>query len=341
MPPMSAAEVSLLARAGLRALEDAAVPVSSVLAMQGRMLADLPEAKRNDEAVQQAFWDALQLVTAEADAGLWLSQFLPSLRGHVIEYFFTSSRTFGGALLRTLAYQKLLSSTLSLRLVMTASECYLLDEAEQPRLRHSAECFAGGAIRFLRDVSDGKFQPQRIQFRHESGASAERYLSVYGCPVELGAAETRLYFDAALLGHEAWHADLSLQPRHEKIAEEKLEEISRRELVDTVRRAISQSLEGGDFGIDAIAERLGLTRRRLQLELAAVETSYNDILEGYRQNLAESLLQTTQSIEEIAYLVGFSDPSAFYRAFRRWTGMTPLRYRDRYRDQLVDAEAGP
>ncbi len=317
------------------------MPASAVLALQGRLLAVLAPEKQDDEALQGAFWDALVQVTGEADAGLWLSGFLPSLRGHVVEYFFSSSRTLGGALLRTLAYQKLLNRALSLRLVVTTGECYLVDDTPQRRLRHLAECFTGGAIRFLRDVSDGKFQPQRIDFRHEAGALPASYQSVYGCPVVLGAAENRLYFDASLLGHEIWHADLSLQPQHEKIADEKLEEMSRQELVLTVRRAISQSLEGGNFGIDAIALRLGMTRRRLQLELAAVETSYNDILEDYRQRLAERLLQTTQSIEEIAYLVGFSEPSAFYRAFRRWTGMTPLRYRDRYRDSLVDAAPGP
>lgn len=338
---MSVTEVSLLARAGLKALDVAGVPASAVLALQGRLLADVLPAARDDEAAQQAFWEAFVQVSAEADAGLWLSQFLPSLRGHVIEYFFTSSRTFGGALVRMLSYQKLLGSTLSLRLVLTASECYLVDESPAPPSRHMAECFAGGLIRFLRDVSDERFAPRLIHFRHGQGAAPEKYQTIYGCPVQLGAEETRLYFDAALLGHEAWHADLSLQRRHEKIAEEKLEEISRLELVNTVRRAISQSLEGGDFGIDAIADRLGLSRRRLQIELAAVDTSYNDILETYRQNLAESLLQTTQSIEDIAYLVGFSDPSAFYRAFRRWTGITPLRFRDRYRHALVKTEAGP
>jgi AraC-like DNA-binding protein len=338
---MSATEVPLLARAGLKAVEAAGVQASAVLALQGRLLAGLPLAARDDEASQQAFWEAFVHVSDEADAGLWLSQFLPSLRGHVIEYFFSSSRTFGGALLRMLSYQKLLGRELSLRLVMTASECYLVDESAGMRSRHLVECFAGGAIRFLHDVSDGRFRPQAIHFRHASGAAPEKYQAIYGCPVRLGAAETRLYFDAALLGHEAWHADLSLQGKHEKIAEEKLEEIGRLELVNTVRRAISQALEGGDSGIDAIAQRLGMTRRRLQIELAAVDTSYNDILEAYRQSLAESLLQTTQSIEDIAYLVGFSDPSAFYRAFRRWTGMTPLRYRDSYRGGLADVGERP
>ncbi|MGH8493959.1 MAG: AraC family transcriptional regulator ligand-binding domain-containing protein [Moraxellaceae bacterium] len=333
---MSVAEVSLLERAGLKALDQAGVPASAVLALQGRLLAALPVEQRDADAVQQAFWAALVQVTANADAGLWLSQFLPSLRGHVIEYFFSSSRTFGGALLRMLSYQKLLNPTLAMRLVMSTEACFLADEATQASPRHLVECFVGGLVRFLRDVSDNGFLPLQIHFCHTEGASPEYYQQIYGCPVLLGQAQTRLYFDAALLGHESWQADISLQGQHEKIAEEKLEEVGRQELVHQVRRVISQTLEGGDFGIDAIAARLCMTRRRLQLELAAVETSYNDILEDYRRDLAERLLQTTQSIEDIAYLVGFSDPSAFYRAFRRWTGMTPLRYRDRYRDQLVE-----
>lgn len=322
-------ENSILARARLRAVEAAGLDGAALLALQAELLAQASGEDRM-AASQDAFWEALAATASEADAGLWLSQFLPALRGHIIEYFFTSSRTFGGALMRTLAYQKLLHETLSLRLVMAAHECYLVDETSQPHSRHLAECFMGGVIRFLDDVSEGAFVPLEIHFRHEQGAGPERYAGIYGCPVRLGQAETRLYFNPASLGHETWHADLSLQRLHEQIAEDKLEEVSRLELVDRVRRAISQSLEGGDFGIDAIAARLGMTRRRLQVELASVETSYNSILNDYRLGLAEQLLCSTQSIENIVYLTGFSDPSAFYRAFRRWTGMTPTEFRERH-----------
>lgn len=337
---MPVSDVSLMARASRKALQHADVPASAVLALQGRLLANIPPDQRSAAAEQATFWEALSQVSGQADVGLWFSQFMPSLRGHVIEYFFSSSHTFGGALLRMLSYQKLLERSLDMHLVMSDA-CYLADESGVVLPRHASECFLGLLLRFLKDVSDGAFVPQAIHFRHAEGATAEHYQSVYGCPVVLGAEQNRLYFDMTLLGHEIWHADLSLQAQHEKLAEEKMEEINRVELISRVRRIISQTLEGDDFGIDAVATRLGLSRRRLQTELAAVETSYNDILEDYRQSLAERLLKTTQSIEDIAYLTGFSDPSAFYRAFRRWTGMTPLRYREQHSTVLVEVRPGP
>jgi AraC-like DNA-binding protein len=246
----------------------------------------------------------------------------------VVEYFYSSSRTFGGALARTLAYQKLVHPDLAIRLEITADECCLVDDAGVRRHRHLAECFTGGLLRFLHDASDRTFTPLRIDFMHESGASAAEYQLLYGCPVLLGQPRTRVHFRPDVLAHEAWHADLSLQALHEQIAEQRLGEIDRRALMDAVMRAISQGLEARQCGIDDIARRLGLSRRRLQWRLEELGTNYNTLLDDYRSDLARELLvNTDERPETVAEICGFSDASAFYRAFRRWTGQTPVAFR--------------
>lgn len=330
---------SLLARARLKAMEIAGIPVSAVLAEIGHHYRQLPPQERTPAAWEDAFWNATVKISADADIGARLGRLLPPLRGHVIEYFYSSSRTFGGALMRTLAYQKLLHPALAVRLVMTADACYLVDESGVTHNRHLVECFAGGAIRFLREISDNAFQPVALQFTHAEGASPAEYRLLFGCPVTLGCAETRLYFNHAALGHETWHADLSLQGTHERIADERLETVDRLALVEAVTRLVSVSLETGDIGIDSVATRLGMSRRRLQLSLAAVDTSYNRILDDYRLQLASQLLVGTEErMEAIVTLTGFSDASAFYRAFRRWTGMTPAAFRQR---GVAPRDAGP
>lgn len=321
---------SLLEKARLKAMEKAGIPVSSVLADIGHRFRALPPQERTAEMHESAFWAATEKVSADPDIGARLGRLLPPLRGHVIEYFFSSSRTFGGALLRTLGYQKLIHPGLAIRLDITADSCCLVDDSGQHHNRHLVECFVGGAIRFLRDISEGTFKPVRIHFMHAEGASPAEYRLLFDCPVELGQETTRLYFEHAVLGHEIWHADISLQRQHERLADERLEEIDRHQLADTVTRLISQALENGDVSIDTVATRLGLTRRRLQTELSAINTTFNRLLDDYRLQLACQLLDgTDESVEMIVTLTGFSDSSAFYRAFRRWTGMTPVAWRQR------------
>ncbi len=319
---------SLLAKARIKAMESAGIPVELVLADVTRRQLALPAVQRTPEVAETILWEVLEKVSADPDIGARLGKLLPQLRGHVVEYFFSSSSTFGGALVRTLAYQRLISPNLSLRLDLSGGGCCLVDENQKVRNRHLVECFTGGAIRFLRAMSDGVFIPQEIHFMHRQGASSEEYRLLFDCPVKLGQPENRLYFNIDSLPHALWHADLSLQKMHEKIAEERLQEAGRHALVDAVTRTIALSLEGGDFGIDAVAKRLGTTRRKLQTDLAAVDTHYNQLLNDYRFLLATELLKAGESIENIVALTGFSEVSAFYRAFRRWTGTTPTQFRE-------------
>ena len=112
------------------------------------------------------------------------------------------------------------------------------------------------------------------------------------------------------------------------MANEKLAELARLDLVGAVKRAIGESLESGDTTLEAVAQRIGMPARRLRTELEDAGTSFNHVLADYRSRLARRLLaRTDESIEQIVYLTGFAEPSTFYRAFKRWTGITPQQYR--------------
>ncbi len=95
-----------------------------------------------------------------------------------------------------------------------------------------------------------------------------------------------------------------------------------------VRRAIGETLESGVTSLETVAKRLNVPPRRLRTQLTDAGTSFNQVLADYRCRLAKRLLaHTAESIEQIVYLTGFSEPSTFYRAFKRWTSLTPIEYR--------------
>ena len=101
-------------------------------------------------------------------------------------------------------------------------------------------------------------------------------------------------------------------------------------MVGEVRRAIGSTLESGETTLETVASQLNITPRRLRTQLSEAHTSFQQILSDYRCRLAKRLLAgTNESVERIVYLTGFSEPSTFYRAFKRWTNETPVEYRKR------------
>jgi AraC-like DNA-binding protein len=90
-----------------------------------------------------------------------------------------------------------------------------------------------------------------------------------------------------------------------------------------VKRVLHETLRSDEGHIDVVAKRLGLTSRSLQRRLKDEQTTFNAIREDVRRELAQRYLADGLAIAEISFLLGFSEPSAFFRAFKRWTGTTP------------------
>jgi AraC-like DNA-binding protein len=100
-------------------------------------------------------------------------------------------------------------------------------------------------------------------------------------------------------------------------------------LVDRLRNQVRIKLPEGYPSLDTIAAELGQPPSAIQRSLAFEGLSYKDLVETTRQDLAQVYLrQAHMALSEIAFLLGYSELSAFSRAFRRWTGVSPRDYRD-------------
>jgi AraC-like DNA-binding protein len=101
-------------------------------------------------------------------------------------------------------------------------------------------------------------------------------------------------------------------------------------VLSRVRKILIAAMDGGETSIDRTAKKLAMSPRSLQRHLADEGTRYNDVLDGIREELAKRYLaRKSVSASEIAYLVGFVEPPAFFKAFKRWTGMTPRAFQQR------------
>ena len=101
------------------------------------------------------------------------------------------------------------------------------------------------------------------------------------------------------------------------------------------RDAVRVALEDGQPQLAEVAKRLKTSPRTLQRRLGAEGTSFQDVVDSVREELARIYMADTKrryTVGELAYLLGFSEISALSRAFKRWTGMTPTQWRDRSND---------
>ncbi len=319
----------VLLRLILQAMTRAGIDVPTLIQRCGLRLADLEDKRlRTPHAAQQQFWQVLQELTDDPDIGLTLARHLPAYHGQVLEYLFLSSPTFGEGLRRAMNYERLLSDALQGQLRRDGEVAILSLNLPADSQRPFIELLAFGVIEFFRKLTADSFAPLALHFSFKHGASAEQYQALYGCPVLLGREENSLHFPAHWLDTPSPHAEPELLALHEQVASERVAELERQDLIYAVRKVIAEHLESGELSLEQVAEQLGLRSRLLRSRLASANSSFNQILGDYRCRLAKRLLAgTDESIDQIVYLTGFSEPSTFYRAFRRWTGQTPVEYR--------------
>lgn len=158
---------------------------------------------------------------------------------------------------------------------------------------------------------------------------AARWEGILGCPVRQQAPWT-----GVSVPRSSWLLPLRRRdPVLRQVLEARADDVLARLKMRTgvalqVQRALASRVAGGDMRIGALARELAMSHRTLQRRLAAEEVSYQELLDDARKEAAARYLgESTLAICEIAYLVGYSEPAPFHRAFKRWYGVTPENFR--------------
>lgn len=147
--------------------------------------------------------------------------------------------------------------------------------------------------------------------------------------VAFGAAFNGFVFDARNLERPLASADPKLHDVLRKYADVLMADLPKSESVtERVRALIGKQLSGGDAGADNIAHALHMSRRTLGRKLEHEGTTFKELVDDTRRKLALRYVGGHDlGLTEIAFLLGFSQAAPFHRAFKRWTGQTPLEYR--------------
>jgi len=194
-------------------------------------------------------------------------------------------------------------------------------------LSNEASLAAVAAI--SQEVSSVAFSPRAVHFKHAPRGDVSIHEAHFGCPVYFGSERDALLVSDAMLAAPNKLGDKTIAEFFDRHLDKELAQVAdHSDLEQRVRMAVADKLSEGVPSISEIAANLGMSARTLQRRLSAEGQSFQGLVDLARQNLAKQLLRDTHySLVEVAFLTGYSEQSAFTRAFRRWAGQTPRSYR--------------
>ncbi|MBA5635942.1 AraC family transcriptional regulator [Duganella sp. LX20W] len=179
-----------------------------------------------------------------------------------------------------------------------------------------------------RGLTGDQCMPFEAHFTFPQPANTDAYVKVFGRPARFQQAATKLVFDRDFLDRPTIFGDAQTNQLLVQKAEEQLLHVTESDFVHRVRQRISANLATGAFGVEAIAQELAISTRRLQQLLASDGSSFRKLMQDIQcQHAKAYLADPSRTLLEIAHLVGYAEQSPFQHAFKLWTGMTPGDYR--------------
>ncbi|MCG8314792.1 MAG: AraC family transcriptional regulator [Pseudomonadales bacterium] len=264
--------------------------------------------------------------------GLSMVEFIHPTTFHALGYSLFASSTLQDYFDRLARFFRIASDNCRHHIDEQSDAVKLRIELLVPNLSlETQDGWSATLVKFTRQIYKPSFNPLKITLpRPDLGdAYRRRFEDYFRCPIEFNATEWAIYFDKNEVIKTLPGANSELALINDQVVMEYLAKIEKSDVINLVRTHVIKSLPAGNCSKEYIAGKLNFSARSLQNKLDILGTSYQDILDQTRKDLALKYMQnqyTTNS--EITYLLGFSDTSNFSRAFKRWFGCTPSQYRN-------------
>lgn len=311
---------------------------------------DIGDSERRIQGVTPLvnFWTEAVAETGDPALGLHAGMGSnPSTFG-LLGYLMQSCRTLKDACTAVIQYQQTISGWVSYAFDI-GKTCELMFipnpewwQVSPSTARHPVELAMSGGLSYISIFTGQRILPIRAELSYtEIGLKAE-YERIWGCPVHFGKAQNKLVFggefaDTPLISHnESLHMSFSQILQEKVMALGKAEKTS-----DQLRKAIIADFHGKIPALEIVAAHMNVSERSLQRKLQQEGETYRSITAQIRQELALNLLQNSDAkMLAISELLGYTEPSAFHRAFKNWTKTSPARQKTRLsNDPAINSNA--
>jgi AraC-like DNA-binding protein len=296
-----------------------------------RRLLDDPDALVPGQLDMDLF-DELSARAGEPALGIRLAMLPAPLTFDLVDYVGRNSPDLGSACRTLIRYQRLLFDNVAVEMHIEGQVARVVHNVP-PGMRfsrHATEYTLGTMLVRARAFSGIDLNPLSVSLRDPPPADDGPYRQLFRVDVAFGQPRTEAVVDRAILSYPNLAADPALYAILERCASERVAKLeSCSSLLDEVRREVGRLLRGEVPLAAQVARRLGMSARNLHRRLHDEGCTYQQVVDEVRLAMADAYLADRRiKAVEVGFLLGFSDPSAFYRAFRRWTGKTPVEYRE-------------
>jgi len=306
--------------------------------------------QRIPAAVHYAVWREVSKQTGDEHLGLHFGQAFNVGNYGVVGYVLLNCQTLADVFEKYCRYTYLFCQGVPCQISasegMAFFECHcgfesMVQNDPLEEYRYDAECTFASTLAAVKSLTGKELRPSMVAFRHAPPEDLSEYQRIFQTDVKFSMPFNRLVFNTAYLDWPVLSSNANLLSFFEQQADAMLGTLNGGDrYTSKVTHLIAEHLKGELPKIDTIASALLMSARHLQRELQAEGTSFQKLLDNTRKELALRHLKNPMvSIHDIAFLLGFSEPSAFTRAFKRWTGTTPRYYRlmpvDRKHSQAV------
>ena len=284
-------------------------------------------------------WEIALRESGDPCFGLTCAAYIQPSSLHGLGLSWIASHTLKEGLERVIRFQKILATESALALRETDDGYCIYDTISQkddpfgfPAAVYDS--FVAIVFRICTIMMGPDIRPSRVCVEHAAPACAERFTEYFGIPVEFSATGNSIEFSRNTAELASSSANPELTRINDQIVIDYLNQFDKDDIVTKTRTYIIDHLPSGIPRQADIARDLNMSLRSFQRKLSEVGTSYSDVLQQVRHDMAcHYLLSPNYQVLQVAYVLGFSDPSNFSRAFRRWTGLTPNQYRQHNPDK--------
>jgi AraC-like DNA-binding protein len=277
-------------------------------------------------------WRTAARLTGDRSFGLKVGRQVGPASINVVGFVLQSAPTLRAAVTLVQKYQRLISDGGRFQLLPGMKASWLAYHPRQGELAfspHQIEAVLATVTRLSTWLTGQPTPPQRVQFSQPRLGALAEYQKAFGCAVDFDQAFSGLLIDNALLDQPLPQADPQFARLHEQQLASRLATLTPgKTLPDSLTQWLTSQLAKGVPDRKQAAQLLGVSERTLARQLAAQGQTFRGLLDDVRREQAlNAVTDHGRPLLEIAQSLGFAEPSTFYRAFRRWTGMPPVRWR--------------
>ncbi|WP_233494665.1 AraC family transcriptional regulator [Ruegeria sp. A3M17] len=305
-----------------------------MLAKSGLSRSDIAPPATSYSAHKEALFvryacDALHDITFAASAGLGFRS-SSSLTAYISKY----SRDLKQVVENTSRFHGMIDPALFFSLRVAGNFASIeadWKDASFARYHRRTEFLIFAALARIRSLTQTNFFPTEIRFQHEVGEASKDFQKLAGFPVTFGAERLEIVLTLSSLDLPVPTYDPTLREHLLSYGDRVLAESSEptQKLRAQVEGLITRSMPGTIIQADDAASNLGMSPRTFARRLSNEGTSYREIVEDLRCDLAQTFITNGMPLSEIAYSLGYADQPAFSTAFKRWTGQAPSTFRTR------------